>query len=146
VTKLDQLRAQLRAHTQRIDELQARIAVLEGQPARPARPRRAPQPGRDIAGREALWARYIELEMRHGHGRVKLSKLAFAIRHRLNPDEFVRWFSAADRRGIPDSSGPDRNHRRALAAAIAELEQGGITTLNSHGKLPISQDSAARLQ
>jgi hypothetical protein len=135
-----------------VQVLKAQVAALmAAQPAaRPARPKRAPQAGRDINAREKLWAKYLVLEMQHGHGRMKLTKLAFAVRHRLNPDEFCRWFSASDRRGVPDGSGPDRNHRRALETAIAELESGKNqscnASLNSHGRPVVSQDSRHALQ
>jgi hypothetical protein len=148
VTKFDQLQLQMRAQAKRIEALEA------AQAARAARSKResAPRPSDSvIAGRERLWARYIELEMRFGHGRVRLTKLSFAARHGLNPSELGRWLSASDRRGIPAGSKPDRSHRRALAAAIAELEargknQSSDTTLNSHGNMLPSQVSAARLQ
>jgi hypothetical protein len=112
------LRIEVRGLQARVDALEAAMA------ARPARRKRTGAPRPDdvvVAGREELWARYLRLEMMHGHGRTKLSKLAFAIKWHLNPDEFVRWFSATDKRGIPESSLPDRSIRWALAAAIAEL-------------------------
>jgi hypothetical protein len=145
VNKLDQLTLQVRTLMRRIDQLEAALA------SRPARRTKAPRPSDAVVvEREKLWARYIELEMRFGHGRTKLSKLAFAIKHHLNPDEFCRWFSATDKRGVSEGSAPDRNIRRDLAAAIAELEArkkgGSVTTSFSHGSQPSSQDSAARLQ
>jgi hypothetical protein len=135
--------------------LKARVAALErAQAMRRPRPTREAAPRPDdaiVAHREKLWARYLELEMRFGHGRVKLTKLAFAIRHRLNPDEFCRWFSATDRRGIPEGSGPDLRFRKALTDAIAELESRAKASdqsvgSHSHGRIAASQFSAARPQ
>jgi hypothetical protein len=143
-----QLRNELRT-------VQARLAALEAAlAARPARRKRAAAPRPDdsvVAGREQLWAQYLRLEMTHGHGRTKLSKLAFATKWHLNPDEFVRWFSATDKRGVPEGSKPDRSHRRALAAAIAELEGRGKndsvnTRVVSRDKLAFSQFSNSRPQ
>jgi hypothetical protein len=110
----------------RVRWLESRMRAMEAaQAARPARRKRVPAPRPDnaiVAAREKLWARYIELEMRYGHGRVKLTKLAFATRHGLNPDEFVRFFSATDKRGIPEGSVPAVSYYRALNDAISELE------------------------
>ena len=133
--------------------LKARVAALEAAEAARRRKRpAAPKPSDAIiTERYELWAKYIRLEMRFGHGRCRLTKLAFAMRWRLNPTEFCRWFSASDRRGIPEGSGPDRSFRRELNAAIAELEARGKNQfdgvkLNSHGNMLHSQDSGARLQ
>jgi hypothetical protein len=125
-------------------------------PERPAARRKrvaAPRPSNAVvAAREQLWARYLELEMEFGHRRVKLTKLAFAVRHHQNPDEFVRWFSATDRRGIPQNSDPDRHFRQALTDAIAELEarageiSGHHVQKPSHGNRLSSQFSAARFE
>lgn len=145
MTLMAQLRLQVRA-------LAARVDVLEAAACRPARRKRerAPRPTDGIiATREAQWAKYLRLEMMHGHGRTKLSKLAFAIRHRLNPDEFCRWFSATDRRGVPAGSGPDVRFRQALTDAISELEGRAVTgsvAPHSHGRMPPSQNSSVRLQ
>jgi BMFP domain-containing protein YqiC len=155
VTEFDRLRLQVRTLTKGNEALAARVATLEATlAARPAPRKRiaAPRPDdRDIVGREKLWATYLALEMQHGHGGTKLSKLSFAIKHRLSPDEFVRWFSATDRRGVPAGSKPDRSHRRALADAISELEarsknQRASGTLNSHGNALPSQFSVAQPQ
>jgi BMFP domain-containing protein YqiC len=144
VTRLDQLAMRVRA-------LEARLATLEGR-SRGRKRAAAPRPSDSvIAERERLWAKYVMLEMQHGHGRVRLTKLSFAARHGLNPSELGRWLSPSDRRGIPAGSKPDRSHRRALNAAIAELEARGKNqtdnvSLISHGKMAHSQLSAARLQ
>jgi BMFP domain-containing protein YqiC len=140
-----------------LHRLAARVAVLEAaQAARPA-PRkreRAPQPDDAIiTERYELWAKYIRLEMRFGHGRCRLTKLSFAMRHGVNPTEFGRWMSPTDKRGIAVGSKPDRSHRRALNAAIAELEarKSGSPLpdlargIVSHGNVSSSQDSVMRL-
>lgn len=142
MTRVDRLELQVRVLRARVDAWEATQA------ARPAPRKRAVAPRPDdsvIAAREELWAKYLRLEMTHGHGRVKLTKLAFAVRHRLNPDEFCRWFSPTDRRGVPAGSGPDRRFRQALVDAIAELQTRGGPT-HSHGSLATSQDSGSRLQ
>ena len=147
MTKLDQLQLQMRAQAKRIEALEA------AQAARPARPKRmaAPRPSDSvIAGRERLWSKYVMLEMQHGHGRVRLTKLGFAARHGLNPSELGRWLSPTDRRGIAEGSKPDRSHRRELADAIAELEARGKNdalnkSVGSHGNVLPSQDSGLRL-
>jgi hypothetical protein len=147
MTKFEQLQLQVRAQAKRIEALEAAVAARPT----PHKRERAPRADdRDIAGREELWATYLRLEMTHGHGRTKLSKLSFAIRHRLSPDEFVRWFSATDKRGVPAGSKPDRSHRRALADAIAELEARGENNsrnprISSHGNGLPSQFSASHL-
>ena len=146
----------------RLDQLERRIAALEAA-ARPVtapvqerdkvRPKRmaAPRPSDSvIAGRERLWSKYVMLEMQHGHGRVRLTKLGFAARHGLNPSELGRWLSPTDRRGIAEGSKPDRSHRRELAAAIAQLEaraknESGNTRIVSRGNVLPSQDSGLRL-
>jgi hypothetical protein len=115
MTKLAQLEIQVRVLRARLDRLEAR----RQQPKREAAPR---PDGAVVGAREKLWAQYLLLEMTRGHGRVRLTKLNFALRRKLNPDEFCRWFSARDRRGIPEGSGPDVRFRQALADAIAELE------------------------
>jgi hypothetical protein len=106
--------------------VEARLRALEAsQGARPARHKRvaAPRPdGGVVAAREALWARYLRLEMTRGHGKVRLTKLSFAMRFKLNPTEFCRWLSPTDRRGIAEGSGPDLRFRESLAAAIRGLE------------------------
>jgi hypothetical protein len=136
--------------------LKARVAALESAQAmrRPqAKRAAAPRPTDGVcAARESLWAKYVMLEMRFGHGRVKLTKLAFAIRHRLNPDEFCRFFSATDKRGIPEGSGPAVRFYQVLRDSIAELEaraRGNVTNLvtgDSHGRMAASQFFAARPQ
>lgn len=147
MTQLAQLRLQVCAQ-------EARIAALEAaQAARPAKRKRerASKPDSAVTTeRYELWAKYIRLEMRFGHGRCRLTKLSFAMRWRLNPTEFCRWFSATDRRGIPAGSGPDRSFRRELNAAISELEARGKNESDgirpvSHGNMLPSQDSGARL-
>jgi hypothetical protein len=141
----------------RVRWLESRMRAMEAAQVR-RRSKRVPAPrptNAVVAGREALWAKYVMLEMRFGHGRCRLTKLSFAVRHRQNPSEFCRWFSATDRRGVPADSGPDLRFRQALNDAIAELEaraRGGdrksTTTMlvDSHGKITGSQFSAARLQ
>jgi hypothetical protein len=145
LTELAQLRLQLRAQAKR-------IAALEALAARPRRKRAAaPRPSDSvIAERERLWAKYVMLEMRFGHGRCRLTKLSFAARNGLNPSELGRWLSPSDRRGIPAGSKPDRSHRRALNAAISELEARGKNAVDnisrvSHGNMLPSQDSVMRL-
>jgi hypothetical protein len=79
---VDRLRIEVRGLQARVDALEAAMA------ARPARRKRTGAPRPDdvvVAGREELWARYLRLEMMHGHGRTKLSKLAFAIKWHLIP-------------------------------------------------------------
>jgi hypothetical protein len=145
VNTFDRLRMEVRG-------LVARVAALEA--ARSPRRKRATAPRPDDAAVmeiHKLWARYLELEMQFGHGRMKLSKLAFAIKWHLNPDEFVRAFSFTDTHGIPQGSVPDQNHRRALAGAMSELEARGENQLdgirlNSHGSIRVSQDSGGRPQ
>jgi hypothetical protein len=108
----------------RVRWLESRMRAMEAAQVR-RRSKRVPAPrptNAIVAAREKLWARYIELEMRYGHGRMKLTKLAFAVRHGLNPDEFVRFFSATDKRGIPEGSVPAVSYYRELNDAIAELE------------------------
>ena len=145
MNKFDQLQLQVRG-------LVARVTALEAAQATRRARRKRPRPSDVVVTeREALWARYLRLEMLYGHGRMRLTYLAFAIAHHLNPDEFCRFFSATDKRGIPESSAPDRSFRRALTDAIAELEaraenNSSNTRLVSHGKMPVSQDSGARWQ
>jgi hypothetical protein len=136
----------------RLLRVEGRLAALEAaQAARPARRKRvaAPRPGDDvIAGREKLWARYVLLDVSH---RGRISKLAFAMRYRLNPTEFCRWFSTADRRGVPENSGPDQRFRKVLIDAIGELEARALLSRttgdkDSHGKVPGSQFFAPRPQ
>ncbi len=87
--------------------LKARVAALEGRRTRHKRTA-APRPDDGVVSeRVKLWSKYLLLEMQFGHGRMRLTKLAFAVKWRLNPDEFCRWFSASDRRGIPAGSSPD---------------------------------------
>jgi hypothetical protein len=86
----------------------------------------------DILSRHALWAAYIEAEMLYGHGRCRLTKAAFAVRHGFPLSEFYRWFSSTDVRGIPTRSGPDQRFRSELAGATAKLRE-------SHGTRPSSQ-------
>jgi hypothetical protein len=118
----------------RLLRVEARVAVLEARrpPKRPA----APRPDDAIIGaREKLWAKYLLLEMARGHGRVKLTKLSFAVRYKLNPTEFTRWFSGTDRKAIAEGTGQDQRFRRALVDAIAELEarsRGGDPLPRSH--------------
>jgi hypothetical protein len=139
----------------RLLRVEGRLAALEvAQAARPPRRKRTAALRPDdavVAVREGLWAQYLELEMPFGHGRVKLTKLAFAIRHRLNPDEFCRWFSANDKRGIPEGSGPDLRFRQVLIDAIDGLEARANGNYphgadNSHGKVPGSQFFGPRPQ
>jgi hypothetical protein len=102
----------------RLDAVEAALA------ARRARKKRVPAPRPSdavITTRERIWARYLKLEMQFGHGRMKLTRLAFAVKWRLNPSEFCRWFSVTDKRGIPAGSGPDLCFQRALANAIEEF-------------------------
>jgi hypothetical protein len=142
----------------RLLRVEARVRALEAAAAlRPSPPKREAAPRPDdavVTAREQLWARYIELEMRFGHGKVKLTKLAFAVRHRLNPDEFCRFFSATDKRGIPEGSTPALRFYQVLREAIAELEtraRGGNPQLaaiaaDSRGNIAHSQFSGARPQ
>jgi hypothetical protein len=151
VNKIDQLRLEMRVMRTRFE---ARLEALEARRDRRKR-QAAPRPdARVIADRERLWARYIELEMRFGHGRCKLSKLSFAVRHRLNPTEFCRWFSATYARGIAAGSGPDLRFREALTGAITELEARAEVLRNgsakqvmndSHGNNCSAQYSGVRL-
>jgi hypothetical protein len=139
--------------------LKARLATVEGiLAARPPRRKRvgAPRPTDPIiAAREKLWARYVLLDVAH---RGRITKLAFAIRHRLNPTEFCRWFSGTDTRGIPEGSAPALRFYQALNDVIAELEArarggdqkakaaiAGIAS-DSHGKVAHSQFSNSRPQ
>jgi hypothetical protein len=118
VTELRQLQIQVRM-------LAARVATLEA--AQTRKPRRAAAPRPDeavVVAREKLWARYIELEMRFGHGRVKLTKASFTTRWQLSHSEFCRWLSPHGR-GIPAGSIPDARFHRALHAAIRELDERG---------------------
>jgi hypothetical protein len=132
--------------------LKARMAALEAaQAARPARRKRVAAPRPDdptIAAREKLWARYVLLDVSH---RGRITKLNFALRHRLNPTEFCRWFSVSDARGIPQGSGPDLRFRQVLTDAIADLEARALLATatvekDSHGKVPGSQFFAPRPQ
>jgi hypothetical protein len=142
VTEFDRLRLQVRTLTRRNDALEARLVALEAaQCARPARSKReaAPRPDSAVVDENrALWAAYLEAEMKYGHGRVrKLTKGFFAMRHSITPSEFYRLFSYSDKRGIPPGSGPFVRMRGALTAATAELE-------NSHGRLRSSQTFPAK--
>ena len=143
MTQLALLRLQVRS-------LQARVDALEGRRA-PRKRAAAPKPDDAIiAERERLWAKYVMLEMQHGHGRMRYTYLAFAMRHGVNPTELGRWLSPIDKRGIPEGSKPDRSHRRALDAAIAELEarrkdNSGNARIVSRGNVSSSQDSVMRL-
>lgn len=125
--------------------LTARVVALEaGRPRRKRAP--APRPGgTTIGAREKLWAKYVLLEMQHGHGRCRLTKLAFCMKHRLNPSEFARWFSTRDRRGVPEGSTPDRRFRHALDGAIAELESAHVRQLSQRNST-VSQYSGMRPQ
>jgi hypothetical protein len=92
-----------------------------------------------IAARKRLWAQYVLLDVAH---RGRITCLAFAVRYRLgDPGEFRRFFSAGDKRGIPEGSGPAIRFYRALHEAIAERRQ----TL-SHGRVADSHLAAAPLQ
>jgi hypothetical protein len=129
VTKYDLLLSRVRW-------LESRMRAVEAaQAAHPVRRKRvaAARPTNAIVtAREKLWARYVLLDVSH---RGRITKLAFAMRHRLNPDEFCRWFSATDRRGIPEGSDPDRRFRQALTDAISELEaraRGGEWKSKTH--------------
>jgi hypothetical protein len=138
VNKLDLLRTQVRS-------LEARLDALEARRARRKRVAAPQASGGIIAEREKLWARYVLLDVAH---RGRITRLAFAMRHRLNPTEFCRWFSVADRRGIPEGSGPDLRFRRALTDTIAELEARarGADWQHSHGNMTGSQFSDRRPQ
>jgi hypothetical protein len=132
--KLDRLELQVRVLRSRLDRLEARRA----QHKREAAPR---PDDAIISARESLWAKYVMLEMRYGHGRVKLTKLSFSTLFRLNPSEFTRWFSAADKKAIGEGTGQDQRFRGALAAAIAELEtraRGGVPTPKLHDETLIA--------
>jgi hypothetical protein len=122
MSKYDLLLSRVRWLESRLRAMEAAQAAFFPRPARKKRVAAARPSNAVVVEREQLWARYLELEMEFGHRRVKLTKLAFAIRHHQNPDEFVRWFSATDKRGIPEGSDPDRHFRQALNDAIAELE------------------------
>ncbi len=129
--------------------LKDRVTALEALTARPRRKRAAaPRPDDAVVSeRVKLWSKYLLLEMQFGHGRMRYTYLAFAMRHGVNPTEFGRWLSPTDRRGIPEGSKPDRSHRRELNAAIAELEQRRVTHgQHSRGNVAHSQNSAMRLQ
>jgi hypothetical protein len=105
----------------RLSELEAALA------ARPVRAKRTSAVRPDdavVVAREKLWAHYIELEMRFGYGRVKLTKASFTTRWQLGHSEFCRWLSV-NGRGIPQGSIPDARFRRALHAAIRELDERG---------------------
>ena len=146
MTRLDRLQLQMRAQ-------EARITVLEAALAAKATPRKresAPKPDSAVVTKRLkLWGRYIDLEMLYGHGRMRYTYLAFAVKWYLNPDEFCRFFSASDRRGIPEASEPAKSFYRALNTAIAELEAraktGDNITRFSHGNIVASQDSTMRL-
>jgi hypothetical protein len=145
VTEFRQLKIQVRT-------LAARLAALEAaQAARPARRKRerAPRPtDAIITARRRLWAQYVLVHVAH---RGRVTYLSFAVKHRLNPSEFARWFSMSDARGIPPGSGPDRRFYQALTGAIAELEgrahgsylHGGD---NSRGNIAGSQFSGSAPQ
>jgi hypothetical protein len=141
---------QLRLRLLRVEaRLRALEAALAPRPV-PSKRAAAPRPADAVVtGREQLWARYLELEMPFGHGRVKLTKLGFAMRHRLNPDEFCRFFSATDKRGIPEGSTPALRFYQVLREDIAKLEArstSAIAALDSHGRMAASQFSAVRPQ
>jgi hypothetical protein len=120
--------------------LEARVRALETASGKRRRTR-ASHPDADVMReRESLWIKYLMMQMNRGHTTVKLTKLAFATRHRLNPSEFTRWLSAADARGIAVGSGPDLNFRKALADAISEL---GTRVPNARGKLLTSSSQAS---
>jgi hypothetical protein len=112
-----------------VRSLEARVRALEAKRRRKAVP---PPTDADIMERHALWAAYLQAEMQYGHGRCRLTKTAFAVRHGFPLSEFYRWFSGRDRRGVPASSGPDQRFRDELAAATAKLRE-------SHGTRPSSQ-------
>ena len=139
MTPLAQLRLLVRS-------LQARVDALEG---RRARHKRAAAPKPDdavVAERNKLWAKYMMLEMQHGHGRCRLTKLSFATRHGVNPTEFGRWMSPTAKRGVAEGSKPDRSHRRVLNAAISELEARRDTHgYHPQGNVSSSPVSGARL-
>jgi hypothetical protein len=69
------------------------------------------------------------------HGKGRVTKLSFAVRHHINPSEFSRAFSRTDKRGIPPTSGSYQRIRSALIEARAEL----LKAKDSHGNLAHSQ-------
>jgi hypothetical protein len=109
--------------------LNARLATVEGILAVRAARRKcvaAPRPDDAIiAGRVRLWDRFVLLQVGHG----PTTKLHFVVKHHLgDAAEFRRFFSATDKRGIPEGSAPALRFYQALNDAIAELEA------RSHGK------------
>jgi hypothetical protein len=144
MNKLDRLELQVRALIARVGTLESAQAMRRQRPKRTAAPRPADP---TVAAREALWARYVLLDVPH---RGRITKLAFAVKHRLgDPSDFRRFFSAADKRGIPEGSVPAVRFYRAINDAIAEARarsSGAIAPLDSHGNVTGSPLSAARPQ
>ena len=119
MTKLDQLRIEVRG-------LAARVSKLEARKKREP----APRPS-DAAVREtrALWQKYQEVAARmYGLRSQSSGKARFAERHHLSEREFRRAFSSTDTRGL--SHAARQRYDVAIREAITTLQE---TLKQSHG-------------
>jgi hypothetical protein len=132
VTKVDQLRLELRA-------LAARVGKLEsGQSARRKR-EPAPRPADAAKVRETqrLWQEYQTLAAQvYGLRCARASKSKFADRFHLSEREFRRAFSLADARGL--GTAPRARYNSAIREAAGTLREALKQSPGTHRVSPLS--------